>query len=435
MSLADVVTVNISSATATPTQPGFGTPLFLTYHILHPGSLVEEYANLAAVAADGHEVTSNAYLMASAAFAQNPAPTKIKIGKRSDAYTQTFTLKMGTPVVGEVFTVSINGTTCAYTALNTSATDVATALELLTEAVTGITSSSSTDTVTCTFGTAGATCVVKDWSNNITYTETTADTGSAIASDLVAIAAEDNDWYGFSIDTVSAVALVACATYAESNEKLFASHTNDSGAAAGIGTTLSGSARARSYIQYQGSNNTAYAGPAILGNRLPYTPGSDTWVFKTLSGIPVDTAQTLSASRQTAMLNANVSVYVTLAGLNVTQGGVSPAGEFIDIVRGRDWVKSTMQVRTFGYLANQATKVPYTDLGTDALASAGVRSVLGEAVRNGFFAASPAPTVTVTPVADIDASVRATRVYGGISWQATLAGAIHAVTITGNIGV
>jgi hypothetical protein len=54
-------------------------------------------------------------------------------------------------------------------------------------------------------------------------------------------------------------------------------------------------------------------------------------------------------------------------------------------------------------------------------------------VKSGFLAASPAPVVTVPKAADIAPTDRANRDLKGVEWSATVAGAVHAIEITGTL--
>lgn len=440
MSIADVVTVNITSTSASPTQAGFGTALLCCYHAIGSQRVTAYSAStaLTSMVSDGHLTTSVPYIMASLVLAQNPSVRSIKLGKRVLAYSQTVTFQCLDATTGAVYTIDCNGTTVTYTVPGASTTTtVATALAALIDALALITATSSTDTITVTTTLAGSLTHYANWSNNLVFKDTTADPG--LATDLAAIAAEDNDWYGLTLDTSSAANVTAAAAYAESNEKLFAQHTNDTITAGNktsthISATQKALAHARTYLQFQGTDSFSYSGAAMLGNRLPMAPGSDTWALKTLSGITVDNARSLTPTQEGYLIANNCSTYTIIAGLNTTTGGKTPSGEYADIIRGRDWLKSTIQTRTFGYIKGQE-KVPYTDLGTESIASAGVRTSLADAIRVSFLAADPAPVVTVTPVADVAGSAKAARTYGGISWTATLAGAIHAVTIGGTVSV
>lgn len=450
MALSDFVTSSITSATRTPSQAGYGTPLFACYFSTSIGTgLVRVYnaaTALSAMVTDGFSTNGAPYAMVAAALSQNPAPSTIKLGRRQTVFTQTFTLKCLTAVQNAVYSVSLTNTATGtvtpitYTVgASATTTTVAAAIATLIAAVSGFASATSaTDTITATLTTPGNLFRLQNWSNNFYFADTTPDPSSSLTADLTAIAAVDNDWYGLDIDTHSALNLTAAAAFAEANTKLAAFHSCDTAVADNASTTdilyvQKGLAHMRSYWQYNGKDSFCYAGSAILGSRLPQPPGSDTWDLKTLAGVAVDDSTSLTATQEAAVIAKNGNVYTTVANINVTRQGVVASGEYADVVRFRDWVNSTMTARVFQAMIN-AQKIPYSDLGTEVIA-AQVRSTLEDGVKIGGFKNNPAPVVTVALVSAQSSTDRASRKYGGITWQAYLAGAIHLVTLTGTVSV
>ena len=108
-------------------------------------------------------------------------------------------------------------------------------------------------------------------------------------------------------------------------------------------------------------------------------------------------------------------------------------GEFIDIVRGVDWLTSRIQEFVYSVLVN-SNKVPYTDSGIAAI-EAEIRRALQLGIGNNFIANDPAPTVTVPKSTNVPSNDKAQRILRNVKFQATLAGAIHAVNITGTVTV
>lgn len=173
------------------------------------------------------------------------------------------------------------------------------------------------------------------------------------------------------------------------------------------------------------------------GRVLPLDPGSETWAFKTLAGVTVDT---LTDSEQNFLDGKNGNYYIQVAGINITKNGKMAGGEFIDVVRFRDWLQARIEEDVFAILAN-SDKVPYTDGGIAIIESA-LRKVLREGQQVGgiipdFVNSSnvlvPGFTVTVPSAADISDSDKATRTLRDVEFTAQLAGAIHAVEIFGTI--
>ena len=449
MGLSDLVNVSVTKSTSTPTRENFGTPLIAAYHSVFPDR-VRTYTSLTAMVSDGFAVTHPAYLAASALKAQDPSPPSWKIGRRALAPTQTITLKCLSAAEGDKYHLEIGlpgGTLTAvdYTVPSSGSpttTTVAAAIEALIEAVTGIDSTASTDTITVT-ATAGAGQLfdVQNWSANFELKNTTADPG--IATDLAAILAVDSAWYGLTLDSNSKAELVAAAAWAESAKKLLVGTTSDTECGSNAVTndvlsTLKGSSYAYTGVVFNGKKLLSYAGAAWQSGRLTATPGSDTWAFKTLKGVPVDDEKSLSASQEATVQTKNGNTYTAIAGLNVTFPGKSASGEFFDVTRFVDWVVSECKTRIFAMLAN-SPKVPFTDGGADKVRAV-VQAVLSEGVQNGGFNPGDggeikAPSCTVPKVASVATVDRAARNLPGVKFQGTLAGAIHTLTVQGEIGV
>ena len=72
------------------------------------------------------------------------------------------------------------------------------------------------------------------------------------------------------------------------------------------------------------------------------------------------------------------------ANRNVTIGGYTTSGEWIDIVRFRDWLKMEIQLNVFNVLRVN-DKVPYTDKGISLIGNA-LNGTLQTAQNNGGIA-------------------------------------------------
>jgi hypothetical protein len=92
-----------------------------------------------------------------------------------------------------------------------------------------------------------------------------------------------------------------------------------------------------------------------------------------------------------------------------------------------------MQYDVYDVLVNN-NKVPYTDAGV-AMVESRIRSRLNIGVDVGGLSSDPAPTVTVPRVSSETTANRANRTIPDIYFTATLAGAIHSVTINGTVSV
>jgi len=166
---------------------------------------------------------------------------------------------------------------------------------------------------------------------------------------------------------------------------------------------------------------------AMPGEALPFDPGSQTWAYKTLAGIP---AYPLTAGERTALLDKNCNIYTVTAGVNVTEEGKVASGDYIDVIRGLDWLEARLQEAVFTNLVNKR-KIPYTDEGI-ALIENAVVSVLAEGERVGLLVPGLS-VVTVPKAADVSSVDKIARLLKNVNFTAVLQGAIQTVEIDGNV--
>lgn len=431
MALSDIVNVLISSETTQVTRAGFGKALILSPHALFD-DLVRTYSQPADMVLDGFATTSPEYKAASALFAQSPRPSSVKVGRRANKPTLRYTL---TPVVAnaKAYKIKLRGVEYSVTSdADATATEICDALRTALGSPSGITLGGTT-TLTLTASAAGGWFDVEV--DPATFASACDNADPGLAADLAAILLFDNDFYAVVSTHKSAAEIAAIAAWAEANGKLFcaaSSNTDIIGSGSGdVATTLKTAAYARSWVLYHPAPG-AFADAAIMGRCLPLDPGSETWKFKTLAGIP---ATKLTPAQRTNALGKNAMVYLTVGGVNITEEGKVAAGEFIDVIRFRDWVAARLQEDVFALLA-RSDKLPYTDAGGQGLASV-VEGVLTEGVLAGGFSSDPGrePVVTVPLVADQPSADRLARKFGNVRWRAFLAGAVHSVQINGTISV
>lgn len=439
MSLQSIVNISISTESAAVTQAGFGVPLILGYDC--PAGFTERvrfYEDLASMVTDGFSATGPTYLMASAVLAQTPRVVEVAVGRCAKP-TQRWAI---TPVAANttVYSMTVNGNAVSYASDGSATvTEIIAGLKTAIDALSlAVTVSDQTTYMRIVANTAGATFSVSvpvTQTANLAIAQDTVDV--SLAADLAAIAAEDNTWYGLLNPFASSALHQLVAAYAEANKKLFIAQTQDSAVitvSSGSDTTsiayiLKAASDARTALIYN-PNNTAFSDGAWAGKCLPLDPGSETWKFKTLNG---STVTVLTTTQKTNASNKNCNTYCTTAGVNITEEGKVAVGEFIDVVRFRDWLEATMAESIFGALA-RTKKIPYTDAGV-AVIEGLVRAALKAGVDVGGLSGNPAPVVTVPLVANVDPSDKAARILRNVKFDAVLAGAIHFVDISGTVTV
>ncbi len=194
----------------------------------------------------------------------------------------------------------------------------------------------------------------------------------------------------------------------------------------------------RSFVLYHQNADTTYPEMAWIAGLFSLDPGTATWKFKQLDGF---TASVLTNGQRAAALAKFANLYETYGDVDITHEGTVASSEFIDIIRGIDWLESTMASNIFTILTN-SPKIPYTNAGVAAVEGE-VRSALDDAITVGVLRASPddyegqAYRVTVKKVSEISVVDRSNRLLPGdaITFDAKVAGAIHKVEIAGTVAV
>ena len=135
---------------------------------------------------------------------------------------------------------------------------------------------------------------------------------------------------------------------------------------------------------------------------------------------------------------ANFSFVMNAASKNITQGGKTGGGEWIDVIRFRDWLQNDMQTRIVNLLVVNP-KVAYIDNGIGLVENQMLAS-LKDGQKYGGIAPTeydsdgneiPGYTTSVPLAADISSTQKASRNLKDCRFSARLAGAIHAVEVKG----
>lgn len=176
---------------------------------------------------------------------------------------------------------------------------------------------------------------------------------------------------------------------------------------------------------------------AMAVKAMHYHAGEETWALKALATV---TPSKLSSNFINKLAAANISYILTVASKNVTMGGKTNGGEWIDIIRFRDWLQNDMQVRVVNLLIVNP-KIPYTDSGIGLVENQMIASL-----KDGQKYGGIAPTeydadgnasqgyVTSVPLAsELTSTQKASRVLEDCKFSARLAGAIHLVEISGSL--
>lgn len=244
-------------------------------------------------------------------------------------------------------------------------------------------------------------------------------------------------FYGIHITAYKDPAdVVEAIKWTESNKKLFAFEYDDY-----ENCPVTNFEYYRSFGEYSGNadgyaedeqpEENKYAALAWMAKCFGYDPGTETWHLKELATI---VPSNLSTEQKNELDEKHINTYRRYAGSNVTFGGYVLAGEWIDVIRFRDWLQAEMQRRVFNVIkANR--KVPYTDNGIGLIEGA-MEATLKDGQDIGGIAqteydadgnATPGFEVRVPTASSLTEEERKSRKLPNCRFKARLAGAIHLV--------
>lgn len=266
-------------------------------------------------------------------------------------------------------------------------------------------------------------------------------TSEEIVDTMNAVVSVDNDFYGIVLASRETDDILAMAAWAETQTKLFGTSTAEETAKSAeqqtdLISTLKAKNYYRTFVFYHELANDEYIEAGVMAKCFDSEPGGETWANKILTGL---TADNLTESEYKAIRGKNGNTFEAFKNNNITQNGKVVGGEWIDVIRFRDWLQEDITVNVFNLLINN-NKIPYTDAGI-ALVENQINKSLLAGQRMGGIAPTeydendvenPGYVITVPLASNIPANIKATRVLEGITFTARLAGAIHAVEIEGS---
>lgn len=437
MNIDQIVQVNITRTSAVATLPGFGVPGIIAQFASKAAfpTRTKFYASVAEMTADA--LPASVLAAGTKVFAQSPKVPRLLVGRldsgdasmaagldairgeQDDWYAFTvvghrsikFVLS-DDMVSGNVLTSSINGVSVSPITWATSHAATMAAWETAIESAI-----------------AGSTATVSGREMTVTLLGTDLNIGTfSIAGGSTVPTATIT----YPLDATKTKAIMAWTEtqkkiyiFSDSDPATYAADTNNAGTAC-----LAEFAKLNSYERTSvvfHALGAEYIAAAWMGKELPYDPGTRTWALKNLSGVTPDA---LTLSQDGLIRGKNANTYSTTAGFSHTYAGTcAKASTYIDDIRGIDWFTSTSQLSQFNLLGTSG-KIPMTDPGIQLVVNA-LKGDLALAEQRGVFA--PGWEVTFPAAKDISAEDRAARRLTGITFSATLAGAVHSIIITGSV--
>jgi hypothetical protein len=433
MGLSSIVDVQITRQTASVSQAGFGTMMILGFNATFP-ERIRFYEDMDGVATD-FATSDEEYKAATAAFSQNPRPNRLAIGRAEALTAAVYLIDCNQAMAGaDSISVTVNGTVCTASTLAALATAIDAVAGVASAVVAG--TPDFTITITADVGTSlTVSTLVVTTTLGLTATLTNPTPEKTVVTALDAIVLESDDWYALTLTIRTLASQMTAAAWIEARRKIFFARSNDANCKSAVETSdvaykLKAAAYDRSVVIAHYPTTDDFIDAGWLGKMLPEDPGSATFKFKTIAGATVDN---LSASESTAIKGKNGNTYELIGGVNITAEGIVASGEFIDIIIGIDWLQARIEERVYAKLV-QLKKIPFTDAGV-AIIENELRAQLKQGVAVGLLAADPEFTVTVPKVADVSPADKALRYLPGITFAATLAGAVHKTQIRGTVSI
>jgi hypothetical protein len=441
MPLANLISTAIALDTTRAAREGFGIPMVIGTHTNFAED-AKEYTDRADMLTDGFLATDPEVVAFDAFMGQTPRPSKVVVGKRSVPVAQALDVNIDGTTDGD-FTATINGVAHTFAAVSQTATQIKdgllAAINAGTEPVTATTV--DTDSLAVTADNAGEpfTLIVTDSTTPADISTSNPVANNGLFEDLVLVKAANDTWYGWTEDTRSAFNIMEGARWTETEKKFFMAQSDDAdiltAAAGNVLALLQAFNYERTALVFH-DDDTEWVDAAWFGKMLPKDPGSANWAWQTLTGVPVDT---LTQTQVANLITQNGNWFEKMKTAEVFTG-IAVGGQYIDIIRGRDWLESNMNTDFVDALAS-AEKIPMSQEGIE-ISRTIAEGRLRKSVKQGIVVAGSfevdALLIDEDPddpatafVSDTDKANRNIQV----TWRATVQGAITTAATSGTLTI
>lgn len=264
-------------------------------------------------------------------------------------------------------------------------------------------------------------------------------TGEALKDALNELVELRNDWYWlvYAPRERSNGEIQAIGEWVGGAEKMFVATNaaaSDASTIVNDMVTLSNALESSRVILLAHTSPNTFPDAALVGRMAPLQPGSATFKFKTLQGIPE--AQ-FTTTQIVDLHDAAVNTYARKMGVLQTTEGFVTDGTYADIQIAKDWLKARMTERISRVLFTNE-KIPYDNIGIAQIIEP-IKTTLQQATGMGIVArgadGSGLFSVHAPRREDVDPNDRANRILPDVFWDAVLAGAIHRVEVRGVVRV
>nr|HAU5726718.1 DUF3383 family protein [Citrobacter freundii] len=443
-----IVNVDITLNTAGTTREGFGLPLFLA-STDNFEERVRGYTSLTEVAEDFDE-NSAAYKAAKQLWSQTPKVTQLYIGRRAMQYTISIPDEV-TESTDYSLTVAVGGGVSQpfqYTAqtddtaeivLNKFKTQIEANPALKDNVTVSVSGSAGSATMIITKAGENDFVKVTTTAQTLSISATTADSASVA---LAAIETYSTDWYFIATEDRTSQFVTAMASEIQARRKIFFTASDDVKALQGtelasatdVPAQLAKSKYTRTVCLWHHTASFDYPEMAYIAYGAPYDAGSIAWGNAQLTGVAASMQPANKrplTSIQKSALDARSCNFIDLdGGVPVVRRGITSGGEWVDIIRGVDWLESDLKTSLRDLLINQkGGKITYDDTGITRVRQV-IETSLQRAVNRNFLSTY---TVTVPKASQVSLADKKARILKDITFHGILAGAILDVDLKGTV--
>lgn len=448
-----IVEVGITLNTAGSTREGFGLPIFIAATDAFP-ERVRGYASIDDVAEDFPDENSAVYKAALKLWSQTPRVTQLYVGRRNLQYILNIS---ATPNAGDTYSITLKSsnnlsTTFSYTAIaSDEAEQVFTAIKTQIEADAAFASIAQ---ATLSGTGAGAALMIDPQDPDKDFIQVPASgvtssliTVSTTSSDSPAVALKrieeyNDEFYFVGCDSRVLAEVEALAKEIQARKKIF--FTASAADAALIGTDITSATDLPAYLANNKFSRTVclwhheaatdYPEMAYIAYGAPYDAGSISWGNALLTGVDYSrqpaNLRPLNTSQKAALESRNCNYIDYEGGQNVVRHGKVASGEWIDIIRGVDWLESELRGDLRDLLINQkGGKITYDDTGITRVKQV-IETALQRAVNRRFLESF---TVTVPRALDVSVADKRARLLKDVKFTGILAGAINDINLQGSV--
>lgn len=439
------IIVNITGTAPPVTAAGFGVPLL----VASPGSLEVGFTERVRTYEDPDSVANDPDLSASikaevaAAYGQNPRVNKIMIGRMDALVAQLSTITLsGAVVLGEVFSVFIDGIQASYTAVNLDTeTEVAAGLLAAADiALAALPYSNSSAlgvlSIQHDVGTVPFQVDVETDSAACTIVAAVATPATLPRTEMQEILNSSGEWYVLCTQEHGTGFVLDVAAWMQANDRLYIQVVTDPLCVVDSDKSVQAVLKSFNYTRTATIYRVAYTlniGFSLAVMTLQANPdvGTTTWSYKVLAGFAADNLN--SAGQKGFVVANNGNLYIPFYGKAAANPGKLANGEWVDVQLSKDWAKARIEEGLATLLLDYAarnTKIPYTNPGFHTVAAV-PEAVLNLGIAAGHF--KPGSLKMSIPLAEDATLTDKSNRHFNLGFVIELAGAIYSTTVNGSI--